>query len=80
MGFLEVTVVWEGAVSDHELFEDGQSLIESMFLDLVKDDALDTHDLVEIYTLYHDHDIEDDDCECIQYETHHSPVWTNAEV
>ena len=75
MGFWDVTVVWEGAVSDEKTFEDAQSQDRLKFLGIVKSEANDTDDLVEIYELYHDHDLSLE-CECHQFVTDGRP-WTN---
>lgn len=80
MGFIEITVVWEGAVSDREYFDDVFDVQDmATFLAEVQSDASGSDDLVEVYEIHHDHEF-DVDCECAQYLTDHSPSWTNHEA
>lgn len=78
MGFTDITVVWEGAVDTQRVFLDDDDEYRAMneLIANVKADAATTTDLVEIYSVYHDHDAEID-CECVQYLTSYQPDWSN---
>lgn len=76
MGFWEVTVVWEGAVDTQETFLDSNEDLVDVMIEAVQADAVDTQDLVEVFTLYHDHELTLE-CECVQFVTDHRPSWTN---
>lgn len=77
MGFTNVTVVWEGAVDTARTYFDNETYAMDELIASVKSDAATTNDLVEIYSIYHDHDVELD-CECVQYLTSHQPDWSNV--
>lgn len=79
MGYTDVSVIWEGALDSEQSFTDEQSDAMEAFINAAKADAIASDDSVEIYTLYHDHDMSEDDCVCVQYLTDHSPDWTNYE-
>lgn len=76
MGFTDVTVVWEGAVDTQRIFGDDETTAMDALIAGVKADAATTTDLVEIYSVYHDHDT-DLDCECVQFLTDHRLDWSN---
>lgn len=76
MGFTDVTVVWEGAVDTQRIFLDDETTAMDALIAGVINDAMETTDLVEIYTVFHDHDA-DLDCACVEYLNDHLPDWSN---
>lgn len=77
MGYTDVSVIWEGALDAAESFNDDQGQAMDTFIEGYQRDAAQSDDFVEIYTVYHDHDMTDEDCACVQYLQDHSPDWTN---
>lgn len=78
MGYTDVTVIWDGAVSDEMTFTDDLAQDMLRFIAIVKSEARQVSEPVEIYTLHHDHEISE--CECVQFVTDHRPDWKNGEL
>lgn len=81
MGYLEAWSIWEGAL-DQELSVDGEDETGATFQNWLKEikeaaekDNPEGSD-VAVYTIYHDHEQEDEGCECVQYLTDHHPYWS----
>ena len=95
MGYTEVTVIVDGALSEERTFEDvGESNLMELFIDGWKQSKWDIDETtVEIYKLHHDHEPmgndsslegvdpypNENECMCIQYLTDHTPYWSNHE-
>lgn len=75
--FVDVTVIVDGAVDETATIFD--SALLDLFHNEVSEDAKAHGYHTEVYELWHDHPLFDDDgeaidCECIQFETHHHPI------
>lgn len=77
MGYTDISVIWAGALDTAEAFSDEQGADMDALIASVKNEAGNTDESVQIYALYHDHDISTADCVCVQYLTDHSPLWDN---
>ena len=78
MGYTDVTVIVEDALSEERTFTDEQDEEMEKYIEGWKQDM--TTVPTEIYKLYHPHDAmggDFDECMCIQYLTDHTPYWSN---
>lgn len=81
MSYTEADVIWDGALAESKVFPEDAPTgeFDSWLADVKQEAADDTADsVVEVYTLFHDHDPELD-CECSQFVTSHHPYWSNSE-
>lgn len=76
-GYIDITVIWGGAVDEIRTYmlSDREEAIR--FFIQVQAEAMDTDELVEVYTLVHEHSLDQYDCDCVQYESSALPDWTN---
>jgi hypothetical protein len=78
MGYMEITVLVEGAAEEPQIFADGQEEEMVNSLDATKQFARDNSDMqVDIYGLHHAHEQSEDECMCVQYLTDHKPMWSS---
>lgn len=73
MAYTEVTVIWDGAVDEHQSFGEGCGDLLQAFIDDVRQEAVaaiesDRALRVEVWVLYHAHN-SGSECECAQYRT-----------
>jgi hypothetical protein len=78
MGYMEITTIVEGALEGSLCF--GERLDEIVKLNnhiqSTQSFARDNSDMdVQIYKLWHEHDEQNVECDCIQFETDHNPFW-----
>lgn len=75
MGYFQVTIVAHGMVVDDEDFPDNFDGRQSYTRLLARraDQAINTRTRMDVYELYHGHDIVPEECTCIQYATDHKP-------
>jgi hypothetical protein len=71
--FAEVTVVVDGALEAEERFRD--EIAMRQFIMDIESDAEGDGVRTEVFVLYHGHDLDVDDCACIQYELDHRPKY-----
>ena len=79
MTYAEVTVIVDGAEEQFETFTD--YLLMEQFIDGAREDAEGDGYPTEVYVQYHEHDLQDTECSCAQYETDHHPQysWNNGD-
>lgn len=73
--FVTVTVIVDGALEEEETFRD--YLLFDHYLSSLKEDAASHGYPTDVFALYHLHDEDAGHCECIQFETDHSPIWSS---
>jgi hypothetical protein len=71
MSYAEVTVIVDGAFEESETFHDEALL--SHYIAAIQDEAEGHGYPTEVYVLWHEHDDEGEECECVQYVTDHRP-------
>lgn len=89
MGYLEVSVLWEGALENVVIIPDGANArVDTVYGSEVPASDLEElatyferevagkSDTVEIFTLHHGHDNDGEECSCVQYATDHRPAFT----
>jgi hypothetical protein len=74
-GYTEAYVVVEGAQDEEEVFEDtpGVSKRFRAWLKRIQTAAKEDGLKTEIYTIYHGHANDGEECSCVQYLTDHRP-------
>lgn len=83
VGYTEVSVIWNGALDKEEIFPYEREDDLLAFIESVKAKAQEEGGNVEIWAVYHDHDlyegVDDDHYEdtCIQYAGASELVWSS---
>lgn len=72
MVYAELTVVVDGAVESEETFTD-YLLMDERVREIGEDAQGDGYP-TEVFIQYHEHDITDGECLCVQYETDRKPA------
>ena len=83
MPYLEMWLLGDGALSEKWAYEDPENP-DKIVADLVNELETDfpaagvnEECVVELYTMRHDHDMDQEECACVQYLADHKPVWAN---
>lgn len=74
MAYIEASTIIEGALEETETFQYADEYQE--WLDATIEELADVD--AQVYAIHHEHDLDVDDCACVQYLTDHAPVWSNA--
>ena len=78
MSYPDVDVIVEGALDSSETFED-DALSEAnmaVYIEGTRESAEADGLRTEVYILYHDHDMSEDECSCAQYVTDGHPAYS----
>ena len=78
-GYIEATVVWEGAVDEEREFPLGSEALEAWAQGVIAEGRA-KGERAEIFIVVHEHEpFEDGEDTCAQYLTDHHPTWTTEE-
>jgi hypothetical protein len=72
--YLEAYTIVEGAIGENEYFENGEGFDE--WMEKTEAAALEDGLETQVYVIDHPHDMDMEDCCCVQYLTDHSPYCT----
>ena len=78
-GYLEAYVIWEGALDQERTFRAANTEYARWALRIIRDALKEGAD-VQVYSIYHDHSPDVEDCACVQYLTDHSPDYSTARL
>lgn len=74
MSYAEVTVVVDGAEQELSIINDPDQMIS--YIERIESEAVADGLPTEVYVIEHPHDMDDEECACVQYLTDHRPRWS----